>query len=198
MKLIYSAASPYARKARIAAIECGLAKMLEFEAILPWEDPAGYRDVNPVGKVPALIRDDGLPLFQSNIICEYLNAQGSIQLYPDSGPARWTALRQIAVADGILDASVGIRMEGMFHPEDTASTDFIDRQELSVEMALNQLEAEAGDLKGPITIGQIAVGCALAYRDFRFVDWRGGRPDLEAWFAAFAARASMTETNPHA
>ena len=84
MKLFYSAASLYARKARVAAIECGVADTLEFEAILPWEDPAGYRDVNPVGKVPAL----GLPLYQSNIICEYLDAKGKTRLYPEPGPAR--------------------------------------------------------------------------------------------------------------
>lgn len=200
MKLIYSAASPYARKARVAAIESGASAGMELEAILPWEDPAGYRDVNPVGKVPALVRDDGPPLYQSNIICEYLDAQGTTKIYPDPGPARWTALRQVAAADGILDASVAERMEGMFHEGDTASTTFLDRQEHSVEMALNQLAAEATDLNGPVTIGQVAVACALAYRDFRFadVDWRSSRPDLAAWFAEFAERPSMRETDPDA
>ena len=200
MKLIYSAASPYARKARVAAIESGVSDKLELEGILPWEDPDGYRDINPVGKVPALVRDDGPPLYQSNIICEYLDAQGTTRIYPDIGPARWTALRQIAAADGILDASVGARMEGMFHEGDAVSTAFIDRQEHSVAMALGQLEAEASDLDGPVTIGQIAVACALAYRDFRFVDvdWRTSRPNLAAWFAEFAQRPSMVETDPEA
>lgn len=200
MKLIYSAASPYARKARVAAIESGADVKLELEAILPWEDPAGYRNVNPVGKVPALIRDDGPPLYQSNLVCEYLDSQGTRQIYPEAGPARWTALRQIAAADGILDASVAERMEGMFHEGDTASTKFIDRQELSVNMALDQLEAEAGDLEGPVTIGQVAVACALGYRNFRFadVDWRGARPNLAAWFEVFAERPSMISTDPEA
>ncbi|MEK9831036.1 MAG: glutathione S-transferase [Rhodospirillaceae bacterium] len=199
MKLIYSDASPYARKARVAAIECGADSRLEFEAILPWEDPAGYRDINPVGKVPALIRDDGPPLYQSNLVCEYLDMQGTTRIYPDPGPARWTALRQIAAADGILDASVAERMEMMFH-EDAASEKFIARQELSVEMALDQLQAEAGDLEGPVTIGQVAVACALGYRDFRFADsdWRGARPELAAWFETFSARPSMTTTAPGA
>ena len=200
MKLIYSAASPYARKARVAAIESGAAANLELEAILPWEDPAGYRDVNPVGKVPALIRDDGPPLYQSNLVCEYLDAQGTTKIFPEPGPARWTALRQIAAADGILDASVAERMEAMFHDGDTASNAFIERQELSVDKALDQLEAEADDLEGPVTIGQVAVGCALGYRDFRFAeaDWRDGRPRLAAWFDGFAARPSMTSTDPEA
>ncbi|HCP00281.1 MAG: glutathione S-transferase [Alphaproteobacteria bacterium] len=200
MKLIYSTASPYARKARVAAIECGANAGLELEAILPWEDPAGFRDVNPVGKVPALVRDDGPPLYQSNIICEYLDAQGKIRIYPDPGPARWTALRQVAAADGIIDASVAERMEGMFHDDNAASKIFIDRQEHSVHMSLDQLESEASGLDGPVTIGQVAVSCALAYRDFRFadIDWRTARPALAAWFATFAQRPSMIETAPQA
>jgi glutathione S-transferase len=200
MKLIYSAASPYARKARVTAIESGVGSELEFEDILPWEDPAGYRDVNPVGKVPALVRDDGLPLYQSNMVCEYLDSQGTTKLYPDPAPARANALLQKAAADRILDASVVVRMEGMFHEDDTASTKLIDRQELSVNAALDQLEAEAGELNGPVTIGQVAVACALGYRDFRFagIDWRASRPNLAAWFAVFAERPSMIETDPEA
>ena len=200
MKLIYAAPSPYARKARMAAIESGASDKLEIEAINPWEDPDGYRDVNPVGKVPALLRDDGPPLYQSNLVCEYLDSHGTTKIYPDPGPARWTALRQIAAADGILDASVLIRMEGMFHEGNTASTKLIDRQELSVSAALDQLDAEVDDLNGPVTIGQVAVACALGYRDFRFadIDWRASRPKLAAWFEAFAARPSMIETDPEA
>ena len=200
MKLIHSAASPYARKARVTAIETGLSDKLEIEGIVPWEDPDGYRDVNPVGKVPALVRDDGPPLYQSNLVCEYLDSQGTTKIYPVAGPDRWTALRQIAAADGILDASVGEGREGMFHEGDAVSAKLIARQELSVNMALDQLEAEAADLSGPVTIGQVAVACALAYRDFRFadVDWRADRPNLTAWFAEFAQRPSMIETDPEA
>ncbi|MBS27852.1 MAG: glutathione S-transferase [Alphaproteobacteria bacterium] len=200
MKLIYSEASPYARKARAAAIETGLADSIETEAINPWEDPAGYRDLNPVGKVPALIRDDGPPLYQSNIVCEYFDAHGTTKIYPDPGPPRWTAMRQLAAADGILDASVHERMEMMFHEGDAASQTFIDRQELSVDQALDQLEAEAGDLDGPVTIGQVAGACALGYRDFRFADndWRDGRPNLTAWFAEFSKRPSIENTRPDA
>lgn len=200
MKLIYSAASPYARKARVAAIESGVGDELELEGIFPWEDPAGYRDVNPVGKVPALIRDDGPPLYQSNLVCEYLDSHGTTQIFPDPGPARWTALRQIAAADGTLDASVVVRMEGMFHEGDAVSAKLVDRQELSVNAALDQLEAEANDLSGPVTIGQVAVACALGYRDFRFAetDWRASRPILAAWYATFAERPSMIETDPEA
>ncbi len=200
MKLIYATPSPYARKARATAIETGLAETIEMEALNPWEDPEGYRDVNPVGKVPALIRDDGPPLYQSSIVCEYLDAMGSTKVYPAAGPARWTALRQLAAADGILDASVLVRMEGMFHEGGAASQKLIDRQELSVTEALNQLEVEAADLESPVTIGQIAVACALGYRDFRFaaIDWRADHPKLAAWYEVFSKRPSIAGTDPEA
>ena len=200
MKLVYSTPSPYARKARATAIETGMADRIEMEDINPWADPEGYRGINPVGKVPALIRDDGPPLYQSNVVCEFLNAAGDTKVYPEDGPARWTALRQLAAADGILDASVLTRMEGMFHEGDAASQKLIDRQELSVAEALKQLEDEVSDLAGPVTIGQIAVACALGYRDFRFaeIDWRSAHPGLTSWYAAFSERPSIAETDPEA
>lgn len=200
MKFYYAAPSPYARKAHVTAIETGMVDKIEMEPTSPWTDPAGYRDVNPVGKVPALMRDDGPALYQSNIICEYFDAHGDTKVYPAAGPERWTALRQLAAADGILDASVLIRMEGMFHEGDAVSQKLIDRQELSVAAAIDQLEAEADDLNGPVTIGQISVACALGYRDFRFdkINWRGDHPKLAAWYETFSKRESITGTNPDA
>lgn len=201
MKLYHAAASPYARKARVTLREAGLADRVEEVPVAPWIDPAGYRDVTPLGKVPALQRDDGPNLFQSVVICEYLAAQNpDANLYPADGEARWTVLRQIAAADGILDASVAERVEGMFHEGDKVSQKFLDRQEVTVEKSLDLLEADADALDGPITAGQIAVGCALAYRDFRFADkdWRGTHPKLAAWFEAFAKRPSMQDTPPEA
>lgn len=198
MKLIYSVASPYARKARMTLIEARLEGRVETEAIDPWADPPGFRDDNPLGKVPTLIRDDGPPLFQSNAVCEHLNAIANAQLYPAEEPDRWTASRQLALADGILDASVTVRMELIFHEPDQLSQKLVERQELSVARALDALESEADALDGPVTIGQIAVACALGYRDFRFADveWRTARPNLADWFATFAERASMTATEP--
>lgn len=200
MKFYYAAPSPYARKAHATAIETGMASKIEMEPTSPWTDPEGYRDINPVGKVPALVRDDGPALYQSNIICEYFDAHGDTKVYPATGPARWTALRQLAAADGILDASVLTRMELMFHEGDAVSQKLIDRQELSVTAALDQLEEEADDLNGPVTIGQISVACALGYRDFRFADanWRHGRQKLAAWYETFSKRDSITGTDPEA
>ena len=169
------------------------------EAIDPWSDPAGYRDDNPLGKVPALVRDDGPPLFQSNIVCEYLNAVAKADLFPTDHPERWVSLRQTALSDGILDASVTSRMELTFHEPEQLSHKLVERQELSVGLAIDALEREADQLSGPVTMGQIAVACALGYRDFRFadVDWRGSHPKLATWFAEFSKRPSMTSTLPN-
>jgi len=200
MKLIYSVPSPYARKARVVLIEARLEGQVETEAIDPWADPAGFRDDNPLGKVPTLVRDDGPPLFQSNAVCEYLAAKGAAQLYPADLDNRWAALRQLALADGILDASVTVRMELTFHEPGKISQKLVERQEYSVALALDALEDEAATLAGPVTIGEIGVACALGYRDFRFaeVDWRTSHPKLADWFAGFAERASMTATDPTA
>ena len=198
MKLFYSVPSPYARKARMVLIEARLEGRVETEAIDPWADPPGFRDDNPLGKVPTLVRDDGPPLFQSNAVCEYLNTIGTAQLYPNDEPGRWAAMRQLALSDGVLDASVTVRMELNFHDPDQISQKLVERQELSVARALGALESEAAALGGPVTIGQIAVACALGYRDFRFadVDWRTANLQLAEWFAGFADRPSMTATGP--
>lgn len=199
MKLYHAAASPYARKARVTLREAGLTDKVEEVPVAPWADPAGYRDVTPLGKVPALARDDGPNLFQSVVICEYLAAQNpEVRLYPAEGEARWLVLRQIAAADGILDASVAERVEGLFHEEGQRSQKFIDRQELTVTKSLDVLEADIDELTGPVTAGQIAVACALAYRDFRFAetDCRADHPKLAAWYETFRQRPSMTGTEP--
>jgi len=198
MKLIYSVPSPYARKARVVLIEARLEGQVETEALDPWSNPPGFRNDNPLGKVPTLIRDDGPPLFQSNAVCEYLAAMGTGHLYPEDLDNRWAALRQLALADGILDASVTVRMELIFHEPGQISQKLVERQELSVARALGALEGEAETLAGPITIGEIAVACALSYRDFRFaeVDWRRAHPRLADWFGTFAERPSMTATEP--
>ncbi len=200
MKLIYSVSSPYARKARVVLIEMRLEGQVETEAIDPWADPTGFRDDNPLGKVPTLVRDDGPPLFQSNAICEYLATRGSTHLYPTDPDNRWVAMRQLALADGILDASLTVRIELTFHEPGTISQKLVERQEYSVALVLDALEDEAETLGGPVTIGQIGIACALGYRDFRFaeVDWRSSHPKLANWFAGFAERASMTATDPTA
>ena len=199
MKLYHAAASPYARKARITLREANILELVEEIEVAPWTDPEGYRDITPLGKVPALVRDDGPNLFQSVVICEYLASKNSqINLYPIGSELRWSNLRQIAAADGILDALVGIRVEKLFHETEMQSKKFIQRQELTVLKSLDLIEENVMELEGPINAGQIAIAASLGYIDFRFSEnnWRMSRPNLSKWFEAFSQRDSMKDTVP--
>lgn len=199
MRLYASAASPYVRKVRVVADEVGLAERIELVPIDVWDEAAGVRRHNPLAKIPALQVDDGLTLFDSRVICEFLDATSvGPKVIPTAGDARWRALRWQAMADGILDASVSARLENVFRAPEARSQQWIDRQNLAVEAALDQLESEWAAAGEQPAIGEIAVGCALGYRDFRFAetDWRATRPRLADWFGTFRERASMRETAP--
>jgi glutathione S-transferase len=202
MKLRYSPASPYVRKCLVLAHEAGLAGRLELVPTVTADPASGLAHDNPLGKIPALATDDGQILFDSPVICEYLDSlKGSGGTFlPPAGPARWTALRRQALADGILDASLLRRYESL-RPADEQSAGWHDKQKSVVARALDALEAEAerlGDPAGPADIGRIAIACALGYLDFRFAAdaWREGRPKLARWYAGFAKRASMAATVP--
>ena len=198
MKLRHAPASPYVRKVMVAAAETGLDERIE---LIPTNvrdpDPelAGH---NPLSKVPALITDDGESLFDSPVICEYLDSlHDGPKLFPPAGAARWRELRRQALGDGVLDAAVLCRMEGLRPPE-LRSAEFVAQQKAKVATALDALEQEVGGFGDTVTIGAITVGCALGYLDFRFSedDWRAGRPALAAWYADFARRPSMVNSAP--
>ena len=128
--------------------EANISELVEEVEVAPWADPEGYRDITPLGKVPALERDDGHNLFQSSIICEYFaSLNPAINLYPNEGEIRWKNLRQIGAGDGIMDASVGIRVENLFHEEPTQSHKFIQRQEVTVTKSLDLLESNTDELE---------------------------------------------------
>jgi glutathione S-transferase len=199
MKLRHSTTSPYVRKVNVTAIELGLERRIE-RILTNTQDPnSDHARDNPLGKVPALITDQGEPLYDSPVICEYLDSlHDGPRLFPEAGPARWLALRQQALADGILDAAILRMLETKRRPEALRWPGWIALQSGKVASALDQLESEADRLAGPLTIGQIAIGCALSYLDFRFSDedWRVERPRLAAWHEGFASRPSMRETRP--
>ena len=143
--------------------------------------------------------DDGQALFDSRVICEYLDSRhGGAKLFPAAGPARWTALRRQAQADGILDAGILARYETLLRPEERRWPDWVAGQKAKMARALDALEQEAGSFGAAVDIGTIALGCALGWLDFRYAadDWRAGRPRLAGWFEGFAARPSMTATVP--
>lgn len=198
MKLRYSPTSPYVRKVMIVAIETGLIGKIEQQPTNVWSADTDIGKQNPLGKVPTLATDDGVVLFDSPVICEYLDSlHGGAKLFPPAGPARWKALRQQAIADGVLDASVLARLEAN-RPQERVSQDWIIRQKRAVARAMDTLEAEAGELGGAMTIGQIAVGCACGYLDLRFAAdrWRQTRPKLAAWYETMAKRKSFLDTVP--
>ena len=198
MKLRYSPASPYVRKVMITAIETGLDGRIEIVPTSVWDPATDIAGDNPLGKVPALITDGGEVLYDSPVICEYLDSlHDGAKLFPPSGGARWTALRRQALADGILDAAGGRLLEGK-RPDGERSDAWTARLAAAIGRALDALEDEADAMGDAATIGHVAVGCALGYLDFRFADdhWRSGRPALADWYEVFAQRRSVIATMP--
>lgn len=199
MKLHYSPTSPYVRKVMVAAIEAGVADKVE--QVAAGASPIQANDTlnadNPLGKVPCLVAE-GMALFDSRVICEYLDSVGGKTLFPAAGAARWTALRRQAQGDGLLDAALLARYETALRPGDKLWPEWRDGQKAKMARALDAFEAEADKLGDTVDIGTIAVACALGYMDFRYDSdgWRSTRPKLAAWFETFAKRPSMTSTEP--
>jgi len=199
MTLHWSPRSPYVRKVMIAAHEMGLQDRLRtVRTVVGGTTP--HRElmrINPLGKIPTLELEDGTILYDSPVICEYLdNLDGTPKLLPHAGKARWTALRRQALGDGFLDMMVLARDERMrANPSDQHMASTAARK----AVILDSLEGEAEDLTGtPFGVGHIAIGCALSYLDFRFgnEDWRKGRLHIANWHAAFSARPSVRATLP--
>ena len=197
MQLYFNPASPFVRKVRVTAHELGVSAQIELVAIMltPVSPHDALRSTNPIGKIPALILDDGTALYDSPVICEYLDSlAGGNRIFPAVGVARWTALRRQAIADGIMDAAVLTRYEEAVRPKELRWQDWVDAQFLKVRTALDSLERE--HLEGAFDIGTISIACALSYLDLRFASegWRTSRPRLAAWAAAMARRPSLAAT----
>jgi glutathione S-transferase len=196
MKLRYSATSPYVRKVTMTVIECGLQDKVERQPTNAWAEDTDLPADNPLGKVPALVLADGTCLFDSRVICEYLDSlNAGAKLFPAQGPARWAALRLQALGDGLNDAAVARRLEAI-RPDGERSEKWIARQAAAMTRALDVLEREVDGFKDGFDIGTIAVMSALGYLDLRFTEdkWRDGRPKLTAWFDVVSARPSYQET----
>ena len=197
MKLYGNAASPFARKCRVIAHELGL-KLAEVRT-LPMQDPE-FRRVNPLGKIPALVLDDGSVLIDSPVICEYLNHAGGGKFFPGMSiwrhnSGRWKALGLAALGDGIADAAVAWIIMGRENPVPEAARQ---RQLQTVLAGLDALE-RVTFAKDP-TIGEISAACAIGYVEFRMpdLDWKSSRPKLSAWYAQFCEYPSMKATAPAA
>jgi len=195
LKLYTNAASPFARKCRIIAHELKL--KLEEVRTLPMQEPE-FRRINPLGKIPALVLDDGSILIDSPVICEYLNHAGGGKFFPNDSiwkadARRWKTLGLQALGDGLADAAVAWMIEGRQQPvNETQRT----RHMAAVTASLDVL-ARAKFADDP-TIGEISVACALGYLDFRMpdLDWKSSRPTLAGWYAKFCEYPSMKATAP--
>ncbi|HKY17783.1 MAG TPA: glutathione S-transferase family protein [Rhizomicrobium sp.] len=195
MKLYTNAASPFARKCRVIAHELGL--KLEEIRTLPMQEPE-FRKINPLGKIPALILDDGSVLIDSPVICEYLSHAGGGKFFPadsiwKAATGRWKALGLQALGDGLADAAVAWMIEGRQQPvNETARA----RHMAAVLAAMDALERVK--FAQDVTIGEISVACALGYVEFRMpdLDWKTSRPNLSAWYAKFCEYPSMKATAP--
>jgi glutathione S-transferase len=196
VQLLGANASPFVRKARVLIAEAGIEDVTYVEVTA---SPMGGEDrvniANPLGKIPALVRDDGPTIYDSPVICRYLDHHAGAGLYPEA--RLWQVLTLEALADGIGDAAVGLTYEKRFRPEALWWPDWHEAQWVKVERALTALDQGwMSHLQGRLTLGQIAVGCAIGYLELRFGDrdWRSGRPALAAWYESFAARPSMAAT----
>jgi glutathione S-transferase len=201
LKLIGSAASPFARKARIVAAE----KRVEYtwEPANPWAADATVADLNPLGKVPVLVLEDGAALYDSRVICEFLDGVSPIgKLIPAGNRERIEVRRWEALADGIVDAGALARAEGL-RPAHERSSAWTERQMKKVERGLDALESQLGARAyccgNNLTLADVAVGACLGWLDFRFpqLAWRDDRPNLARLAAKLAERPGFAETVPH-
>lgn len=200
MKLHWSPKSPYVRKVMVCAHELDLLPQIELVrsvAAMLKPNAALMRD-NPLSKIPTLVLADGVTLFDSRVICEYLNDRAQGVLFPRSGDHRWQALRWQAFGDGLLDALILWRNERE-RAAVSRSQELIDAFELKTRAALAQLDREAVQLAdAPYSIGHITLMCALGYLDLRFAElsWRAAAPELVRWAASVQARPAFVDTEP--
>ncbi len=195
MKLFYQTHSPYARKVLVLAHELGLASRLEVihhETSPTTRNPVIYQ-ANPLGKVPVLMLPDGMALFDSIVICEYLDTlcEGP-GLIPPQGPERFRALRLQALAQGLCDVGIKLRWEVARRPPALRYPAYAEGQAYKVEQALRFLDDQ--DLQGAITLGHIALATALDWLVFRQLADVSAHPRLIAWYRAFCERPSMRAT----
>jgi glutathione S-transferase len=202
MKLIASFTSPYARKVRIVMAE----KRIECDFVQDnvWAADSAVNQYNPLGKVPVLILDDGLALYDSRVIVEYLDGITPVsRLIPEGGRERLLVKRGEAMGDGIIDAGIAVFLERK-RPEAQQSKDWIDRQFAKLERAIAAVAREVGN-KGfihgtALSIADISLGCSLLWLEFRLpqIKWRESNTNLKAWIEKLELRASFAETVPHA
>lgn len=201
MKLIGSLASPYVRKVRVVLAE----KKLDYEYVLEnvWAPDTRINESNPLGKVPCLMMDDGSPMYDSRVIAEYLDTLTPVcKLLPPQSRDRANVKVWEALADGVLDAAILVRLENILRPPEQQSQAWIDRQMVKVSAGLAVMSKDLGEqnfcMGTHYTLADVAVGCTLGWLAFRFpeIDWRGDYPNLARLYDKVSERASFRDTVP--
>lgn len=200
MRLRYAKASPFVRKVMVALHETGMLDRVTLEegAGSPMAPNPDNVAVNPLGKIPCLVTEDGASIFDSRVICRWVDAAAGGTLYP-TGDALWPTLVLEATADAIMEAGLAVVYEGRLRPEGIRFSDWTDAQRRKILSACDWLEADgAARLAGEADMGRLAIACALGYVDFRLGDlgWRDGRPALAAWAESMTQRPSLAATAP--
>lgn len=200
MQLFYAPASPFVRKVLMVLHETDQIDEVELTTVSGTAIASGTipLDQNPLGKIPVLARDDGPAIYDSRVICRYLNQRAKADFYPQD-QSQWDILTLEATADGIMEASLAIVYEARVRPDQFQYPVWVEAQWEKARRAIENLEHQwIAHLNGPLTIGQIATACALGYCDFRLPkrDWRSQNPALAAWFATFSKRDSFQATIP--
>lgn len=198
MQLLISSASPFVRKVRVLLRETGLIDTVEEVDVstTPLASDPTVIAANPMGKIPALVRNDGPALYDSRVITRFLNDHAGATLYPEG--RLWEVLTLEATADAIMDAAVTMTYEMRFRPEAQQSPEWLDAQWAKIARGVAAIDARwMSHLSGPLNMGQIAVACALSYLDLRHAarGWRDSNTAVADWYAGFAARDSMTATS---
>jgi glutathione S-transferase len=203
MKLLFAPTSPFVRKVMVCAHLTGQVDRIELldSAAHPVRRDSRIAAHNPLAKVPTLILDDGQALYDSRVICEYLASHvPAFAIFPEIGAARWTALAQQALGDGLLDAALLARYELTARPAEVQWPTWREALLTKVAAALEAIEAMAPKLaRSEPTIGEITIGCALGYLDFRFpeIDWRANHPQAAQWNESFQQLPAMHATRPY-
>lgn len=204
MKFFYAPASPFARKVHISLIELGIHDDVEllFTPVVPGKPNADYVNTqNPLGKIPALQLDSGDTLFDSTVICDYLDSVSpTIKLLPQKGTARFNAFTRTTLAQGICESAVALRYETFLRPEERQWSVWINDHWSKIDRALTWFESHESQWHGDIDLAQITLASALGYLDFRTPEhnWRVKYSALAQWFALFSQRESFQQTVPTA
>jgi len=200
MELKYSPTSPFVRKALVVAHEIGIADRITLTLVNLRDDAQVLAHLNPLVKIPVLVADDGAVIYDSAVICEYLDVSyGGQRLVPAQGAQRWQVLTRVALADGMLDAAILVRVERMRALE-RQSAEWIDRQMRKIEGALDAFERSVPPRDKPLDMADIALGCALGYMPLRLPEFDAYPrwPALRELYARLCERASFARTMPTA